>query len=102
MLVIGGPVIRMNERGQVAILQLDAAAYPKASRDRSHLFDNAQAMLHIALVVVRHLEDEERRISLNAHGQRFRVMLDRARRSWRGFVSSTSDRLRKSHQPAYR
>ena len=57
-----GPVqvVRMDEGVEIAVLQLHRGLYPKAPGDAAHLGDDAQPMLHVALVVVRDLEDEEK------------------------------------------
>ena len=52
-------VVGVDEGVEVAVLELHRRPYAVAPGDPTHLGDDAQPVLHVALVVVRDLEDEE-------------------------------------------
>ena len=57
--VAAAGVLGVDERVEVAVLQLHRGLDAVAARDAAHLRDDAEAVLDVALVVVRHLEHEQ-------------------------------------------
>ena len=58
--VLAADVVGMDEGVEVAVLQLHRGLDAVAAGDLGHLLDDAQAVVDVALVVVGHLEDEEK------------------------------------------
>jgi hypothetical protein len=58
--VVALPVARVDERGQIAVLQFDGTLNAVAADNGGHFPYNAQPMLQAALVIVGHFKDKER------------------------------------------
>ena len=69
VLVAGCPVVGVDERFQVAVLEFDGRSNLEAAGDLCHLVDDGQAVFDVSLVVVRQFEDEQRgRIGVHDSG----------------------------------
>ena len=57
--VLSIPEIRMNERIHVAKLKLESAPDSPSPRGLADLVDNTKTVFHTALVIIRHVTDEQ-------------------------------------------